>query len=849
MKIRNKLLLIILFLLFLFCTYSVNAEDTNTVNLSNQYSSASNGEYWLGDVNSDNKINIRDIIKIRKYIANQNKWNLTESEKNISDVNRDKKINIRDIIKIRKYIAASSNTTIANKHPNWLNLYKITITSISVTHNPTKTNYKKGESLNLSGGIITVNYSDNTTSQINLNSSQITVTGFNSSQLGEQTLTVSYLGKTTTFKVNIYSDKKYDISTNTLNNGDVILAGSTFEMYIDINISNYNVDTSKVRILDPNEISLSGAIVNTTNSIEKGGATTSNFNVTKSGNRIKISAKTSDGIDKIGYLVIELGEGFLTATNYSNTRERYTYYVASLNASTKLNNNKVSLTTTVGVHNSFYIKNYYYGNVDTNYAQNISATGKTASTTNEYTYTNLTNNSHRITVEIVFYVDKNNTTYEKRGMISKNVEVSINNNEVEIHYIDLAKGSNISETQESIFLKIPYGNSYKTMLIDSGRLGTVDTLDKYLRKDKKIVTTAKTTGGLDYVPIDYLIITHFDGDHYGGLVSTETNNTLNSSLTGITYDETNGYSENRKNNKLNGEQMFYYFKNIILPCNYEDMLTTNGLKALASYAKKRNLIKATAGNVLQIGNVSFNIFNPYPTENVPLNWLGDYYKGTQYFRDSDWVCSEEGSLRKENNTTIYNENGKGLTRLAQTYTNNTSVVTKLIVGGEKTLLTGDLTFYGEEILLGKIPEELSGNNGLEINEKVSSNAATNYISLVKELKKLQENKNLSTTELDNKYHLSRFTKKDLSSNILKKGHHYYWNSTSKEFLNNVKPSKVILTNAKYDNSNAFKACVKYDSLKYRLTDYFNLSNSNWSNYIYGTFNNTIISYSNGSVSK
>lgn len=863
---KQKLLLHII-LIFIFSIIILNntcfASSFDYINSSQKAGANATVVFESGDVTGDNNINIRDIIKTRKYIANPNKWNLTETEKKKADVDGNTIVNIRDIITIRKYIVAKSNSTIAAKHPKWLELYKITTSSIAVTTSPTKTTYKKGESLNLSGGIITVKYSDNSTSQVPLNSSQVTVTGYNSANLGEQTLTVKYLGETTTFKVTVTSNEKFDISSNTLNNGSVILAGDIFEMYIDINITNYNVNTNQIRILNPDEISLSGAIVKSSSTVEKGGATTSDFNVTISGNRIKISAKTSNNINKIGYLVVELKKGFLTASGYTSTPTHYTYYVASLNASTKLSNSKVSLTTTVGVHNSFYIKNYYYGDVDKTYTQNISTTGKTASTTNEYSYTNLSNASHKITVEIEFYIDEdNNTTYTKSGMISKTFSVSSNNNDVEIHYIDLGNGT----TQDAIFLKIPDKNSYKTMLIDAGRLKTVDALDKYLRKDNNLVSVTKTqSGNLNCVHIDYLLLTHFDGDHYGGLIGTENDDgTLAaSSLTGITYDANKGYREHRTTNKLNNQQMFYYFSNVILQCNYkdivkdiiatdEDEIRKNKLQALCSYAEYKKgegkLIRATAGNVLQIDNVTFNIFNPYPTENVPLEWLGDYYKGTQYFRNQEWVCKEKESERVENNKFIYNDNNnaKGVKRLAQTCTNNSSVVTKLIVGSGKTLLAGDLTFYGEEILLGKIPEELNRNNGLAINEIKEKKPYTNYINLVKDL---SSKENITEGQLDQKYHLSRFTAKDLSANILKKGHHYYWNSTSTEFLNNVKPSKVIVTNVKSTKyPSDFKNCVKYDSLIYRLTNYFNISSSNsWSNYIYGTNTNKIISYSNGTL--
>ena len=77
-------------------------------------------KFKKGDVTGDGNVNIRDIIKIRKYIANLTKWDLTDSEKLRADVDENDRINIRDIIKIRKYIAASSSETIRTKHPDWM---------------------------------------------------------------------------------------------------------------------------------------------------------------------------------------------------------------------------------------------------------------------------------------------------------------------------------------------------------------------------------------------------------------------------------------------------------------------------------------------------------------------------------------------------------------------------------------------------------------------------------------------------------------------------------------------------------------------------------------------------------
>ena len=57
-------------------------------------------EVLKGDVNGDEKINIKDYIRLQKYVVNSD----TEINENNSDMNGDKKINITDALLLKKKI-------------------------------------------------------------------------------------------------------------------------------------------------------------------------------------------------------------------------------------------------------------------------------------------------------------------------------------------------------------------------------------------------------------------------------------------------------------------------------------------------------------------------------------------------------------------------------------------------------------------------------------------------------------------------------------------------------------------------------------------------------------------------
>ncbi|KXT77893.1 endo-beta-N-acetylglucosaminidase [Streptococcus sp. DD13] len=72
-----------------------------------------------------------------------------------------------------------------------------TIASVSLEQAPTKTSYTQGEDLQLEGGLLRVRYQNGLPDElIQLTNTAVVVTGYKANDLGEQNLTVSYLGKT-----------------------------------------------------------------------------------------------------------------------------------------------------------------------------------------------------------------------------------------------------------------------------------------------------------------------------------------------------------------------------------------------------------------------------------------------------------------------------------------------------------------------------------------------------------------------------------------------------------------------------------------------------------------------------
>ena len=79
------------------------------------------------------------------------------------------------------------------------------VNSISVKTNPSKTTYEHGDMVNLSGGVLKVTYDDSTTEDISMTDSNVKITTptTGKADVNNQTITISYKGKTTTLKLNV----------------------------------------------------------------------------------------------------------------------------------------------------------------------------------------------------------------------------------------------------------------------------------------------------------------------------------------------------------------------------------------------------------------------------------------------------------------------------------------------------------------------------------------------------------------------------------------------------------------------------------------------------------------------
>ena len=102
------------------------------------------------------------------------------------------------------------------------------VIKIELTTNPVKTRYiQNTETIDLTGGIITVTYNDKTTDTMSLTNEKLHITGFNNSQVGNNTLTIEYEGVKTSFSIEIISNNTEESETKDKPTKDDTLAVGT----------------------------------------------------------------------------------------------------------------------------------------------------------------------------------------------------------------------------------------------------------------------------------------------------------------------------------------------------------------------------------------------------------------------------------------------------------------------------------------------------------------------------------------------------------------------------------------------------------------------------------------------
>lgn len=522
----------------------------------------------------------------------------------------------------------------------------------------------------------------------------------------------------------------------------------------------YNINSDKIKI----EYPIKNEQKDSTGT--KLDVTKENVNVSYTNENIatgQINIKATKGV---GHFNVVIDEGFVTDTS-GNTNKKVIYkmYVANLNTTSSEN----AIGATVDVANSFYLKNFKYC---------IDGIEKQTNTTNEYIYDGLNaNKTYKIKVLMSIYENKE-TDNIFTGYIEKQVTTTASKGTT-VHFIDVSHDvdSGNGEAGDCIFIKTGDG---KTVLVDTGDMGNYSKakqINQYLQTNKLV--SNKT--------IDYLILTHPHSDHIGG------------------YE---GLVDTYK----------YKFNQIIVPC--DTVRTTEGNSAqsklyyrITEDAKKQNKLReVTAGNSIVVGNCVLNIFYPYPEQDIPNDMLAD--------KNNDGIRS----------TTTYPDETTGkATPTNNTTNNNKSIVMKLICGSRKMLLTGDAEFYTEEILTGNVAKEISNSNEkglpiLNVNYADNKKEETTYSNLIKDIKNSSAYPNMnSASDIQQKYKFSRLTEKDISAQVLKKGHHHVMNSTTVEFLEKVKCNKIVSTGV----HKGTKQMIKYVSMgpDYRIRKYYNSGKS------------------------
>lgn len=118
------------------------------------------------------------------------------------------------------------------------------IKEVQILKNPTKTEYTQNEEeLDLSGGILQIIYNDDSKEELSLTNTNIKITGFDNTKIGNNQITVEYQNKKTTFIVSIISkNEKEDDNTG----GKINPIDNVIENWTDISNIKIKIEDNKI---------------------------------------------------------------------------------------------------------------------------------------------------------------------------------------------------------------------------------------------------------------------------------------------------------------------------------------------------------------------------------------------------------------------------------------------------------------------------------------------------------------------------------------------------------------------------------------------------------------------------
>lgn len=204
------------------------------------------------------------------------------------------------------------------------------ITSITITTQPTRTSYIPGESFDKTGMVVKANYSDGTSEEI----SAYTVSEIDKDIIGEQTLTVSYLGKTDTITI-------YVVEPGIFSLNNIYSTSNTSSKLFTAPIGSYAGDFTIEHTVKINSMPANGD------------------DNKRSTNGFFVRFNPSDGI----------GAGWYLTANSNNTANVYWKGGSNRNNATALATNNSALTL-----GQTYIFKYDFTNVATGYGAYVTVT-------------------------------------------------------------------------------------------------------------------------------------------------------------------------------------------------------------------------------------------------------------------------------------------------------------------------------------------------------------------------------------------------------------------------------------------------------------------------------------------